>query len=153
MELWINHVQINHAFETWNDRNLAKISQKLRTKWNFKLTVFELTVPDLYHLFWMFPSSGGSGSGTLCIGKMTGSIFCSNLHTLYIETWKKSLWIAPKHCPSSSSNRSYVHINGETDYLAIKPLVWLRSVKGIFLIATFYGVGNEFTCCADVNFP
>ena len=31
-----------------NDRNLAKISQKLRIKWNFELTVFELTVPDLY---------------------------------------------------------------------------------------------------------
>ena len=28
--------------------NLAKISQKLRIKWNFELTVFELTVPDLY---------------------------------------------------------------------------------------------------------
>ena len=27
---------------------LAKISKKLRIKWNFKLTVFELTVPDLY---------------------------------------------------------------------------------------------------------
>ena len=30
------------------DRNLAKISQKLRIKWNFELTVFESTVPDLY---------------------------------------------------------------------------------------------------------
>ena len=47
MELWINHVQINHAFETWNDRNLAKIWQKLRIKWNFELTVVELTIPDL----------------------------------------------------------------------------------------------------------
>ena len=27
---------------------LAKISKKLRIKWNFELTVFELTVPDLY---------------------------------------------------------------------------------------------------------
>ena len=27
---------------------LAKISQKLQIKWNFELTVFELTVPDLY---------------------------------------------------------------------------------------------------------
>ena len=32
-------------------RNLAKISKKLRIKWNFELTVFELTVPDLYSLF------------------------------------------------------------------------------------------------------
>ena len=31
-----------------NDRNLAKISKRLRIKWNFELTVFELTVPDLY---------------------------------------------------------------------------------------------------------
>ena len=31
-----------------HDRNLAKISKKLRIKWNFELTVFELTVPDLY---------------------------------------------------------------------------------------------------------
>ena len=28
--------------------NLAKISKRLRIKWNFELTVFELTVPDLY---------------------------------------------------------------------------------------------------------
>ena len=28
-----------------------KISQKLRIKWNFELTVFELTVPDLYGIF------------------------------------------------------------------------------------------------------
>ena len=28
--------------------NLEKISQKLRIKWNFELTVFELTFPDLY---------------------------------------------------------------------------------------------------------
>ena len=28
---------------------LAKYSQKLRIKWNFELTVFELTVPDLYN--------------------------------------------------------------------------------------------------------
>ena len=26
---------------------IAKISKKLRIKWNFELTVFELTVPDL----------------------------------------------------------------------------------------------------------
>ena len=32
-----------------NDRNLAKISKKLRIKWNFELTVFELSVPDLYY--------------------------------------------------------------------------------------------------------
>ena len=31
-----------------NYKNLAKISQKLRIKWNFELTVFELSVPDLY---------------------------------------------------------------------------------------------------------
>ena len=31
--------------------NLAKISKKLRIKWNFELTVFELTVPDLYYFF------------------------------------------------------------------------------------------------------
>ena len=30
------------------DRNLAKNWKKLRIKWNFELTVFELTVPDLY---------------------------------------------------------------------------------------------------------
>ena len=30
------------------DRIVAKISKKLRIKWNFELTVFELTVPDLY---------------------------------------------------------------------------------------------------------
>ena len=47
MELRINSVRINHVFLTWNDRNLAKISQKLRIKWNFELTVFELTVPYL----------------------------------------------------------------------------------------------------------
>ena len=47
MELRINSVQIDHAFLTLNDRNLAKISKKLRIKWNFELTVFELTVPDL----------------------------------------------------------------------------------------------------------
>ena len=28
--------------------NLAKISKKLRIKWNFELTVFKLTVPGLY---------------------------------------------------------------------------------------------------------
>ena len=28
-------------------RNVAKISEKLQIKWNFELTVFELTVPDL----------------------------------------------------------------------------------------------------------
>ena len=50
MELWINHVQINRALWTWNDRNLAKISQKIRIKWNFELTVFELILPDLYFL-------------------------------------------------------------------------------------------------------
>ena len=27
---------------------MAKISKKLRIKWNFELTVFELTVPNLY---------------------------------------------------------------------------------------------------------
>ena len=27
---------------------MAKFSKKLRIKWNFELTVFELTVPDLY---------------------------------------------------------------------------------------------------------
>ena len=27
---------------------LPKISKKLRIKWNFELTVFELSVPDLY---------------------------------------------------------------------------------------------------------
>ena len=27
---------------------MAKISKKLRIKWNFELTVFELTLPDLY---------------------------------------------------------------------------------------------------------
>ena len=27
---------------------LAKISKKLQIKWNFELTMFELTVPDLY---------------------------------------------------------------------------------------------------------
>ena len=48
MELWINSVQINHAFWTWNDWNLAKISKKLQIRWNFKLTVFKLTVPDMY---------------------------------------------------------------------------------------------------------
>ena len=26
-----------------------QISEKLRIKWNFELTVFELTVPDLYY--------------------------------------------------------------------------------------------------------
>ena len=30
---------------------MAKISQKLRIKWNFELTVFKLTVPDLYKGF------------------------------------------------------------------------------------------------------
>ena len=30
---------------------MAKISKKLRIKWNFELTVFELTVPDLYFNF------------------------------------------------------------------------------------------------------
>ena len=29
---------------------MAKISKKLRIKWNFELTVFELTVPDLYRI-------------------------------------------------------------------------------------------------------
>ena len=48
MELQINHIQINCAFYTWNDRNQVKISQKLRIKWNFELTVFELTMADLY---------------------------------------------------------------------------------------------------------
>ena len=27
---------------------LAKISKKLRIKWDFELTMFELSVPDLY---------------------------------------------------------------------------------------------------------
>ena len=31
-----------------NARNLAKITHKLQIKWNFELTVFELTMPDLY---------------------------------------------------------------------------------------------------------
>ena len=46
--LRINRVRINRSFLTWNDRNLAKISMKLRIKWKFELTVFELTVPNLY---------------------------------------------------------------------------------------------------------
>ena len=29
---------------------LPKFSKKLRIKWNFELTVFELTVPDLYYV-------------------------------------------------------------------------------------------------------
>ena len=37
--------------------NLAKISQKLRIKWNFELTVFELTFPDLYKIFRKFIST------------------------------------------------------------------------------------------------
>ena len=48
MLLRINRVRINRYFYTWNDRIPAKISKKLRIKWNFELTVFELTVPDLY---------------------------------------------------------------------------------------------------------
>ena len=36
------------SFAGGNDRNLAKISKKLRIKWNFELTVFELSVPDVY---------------------------------------------------------------------------------------------------------
>ena len=40
--------ELTMHFKHENDRNLAKISQKLRIKWNFELTVFELTVPDLY---------------------------------------------------------------------------------------------------------
>ena len=36
------------------DRNLAKNLQILRIKWNFELTVFELSVPDLYEE--IFPS-------------------------------------------------------------------------------------------------
>ena len=43
VELWKNRVRINCAFLTWNDRNLAKIWQKLSIKWNFKLTMFEST--------------------------------------------------------------------------------------------------------------
>ena len=35
------------SFAGGNYRNLAKISKKLRIKWNFELTIFELTVPDL----------------------------------------------------------------------------------------------------------
>ena len=49
VELRINCVRINRAFQTWNNRNLAKISKKLQIKWSFELTVFELTVPDLYY--------------------------------------------------------------------------------------------------------
>ena len=51
MLLRINRVRINHYFKTWNDRNLAKYLQQLRIKWNFELTVFELTDPDLYYYF------------------------------------------------------------------------------------------------------
>ena len=50
MLLRINRVRINRYFYTWNDRIPAKISKKLWIKWNFELTVFELTVPDLYKL-------------------------------------------------------------------------------------------------------
>ena len=32
--------------------NVAKISKKLQIKWKFELTVFELTVPDLYCWGW-----------------------------------------------------------------------------------------------------
>ena len=31
-----------------NMNNLAKILKKLRIKWNYELTVFELTMADLY---------------------------------------------------------------------------------------------------------
>ena len=51
VELQINRVRINHPFLTWNDRNLEKISKKLWIKWNFELTMLELTVPDLYNSF------------------------------------------------------------------------------------------------------
>ena len=36
----INRVRINRAFLTRNDRNLAKILQKLQIKRNFEITVF-----------------------------------------------------------------------------------------------------------------
>ena len=39
-----------------------KISQKLRIKWKFELTVFELTVPDLYGLFPLPDSDSDSDS-------------------------------------------------------------------------------------------
>ena len=38
---------------------MAKISKKLRIKWNFELTVFELTVPDLYHELCLSMSESG----------------------------------------------------------------------------------------------
>ena len=43
------YLQIQFKVETSpNQVHHAKYSKKLRIKWNFKLTVFELTVPDLY---------------------------------------------------------------------------------------------------------
>ena len=38
---------------------LPKFQKRLRIKWNFELTVFELTVPDLYrdHIYCMFGRS------------------------------------------------------------------------------------------------
>ena len=50
MELRINRVRINRPFWTWNNRHLAKFLQKLRIKWIFELTAFELTGPDLYYI-------------------------------------------------------------------------------------------------------
>ena len=51
VELWINRVRINHSFWAWNDRIVTKYLQQFWIKWNFELTVFELTVPDLYYVW------------------------------------------------------------------------------------------------------
>ena len=49
MTNWCKNITLPQtSFAGSNDRMLAKISKKLQIKWNFELTVFELTVPDLY---------------------------------------------------------------------------------------------------------
>ena len=55
MKPQINHVQINHAFEIWNDKNLEKNWTKVVIKWNFELTCPTCSIIcDIYKIRWTF---------------------------------------------------------------------------------------------------
>ena len=98
MKLRINRVQINHAFQTWNDKNLAKTWSKLRIKWHFELTVFELAMPKLYFSWLLHLHSVLEGlSSEVIITKKMTSVFSpksfesSNYDTIILLPKKRDL--------------------------------------------------------------
>ena len=100
MLLRINRVRINRYFKTWNDRNLAKYLQQLRIKWNFELTVFELTVPDLYLI------SGCHVTGMLLFLVYVAyvRVWKLKLFPCYVKPWAH--WTLPSQRAQSEISRS-----------------------------------------------